>query len=169
MLRVRSRQSWGARAPRCGYGSFSQKAAYTFIHHSVTSVANVHTVAEEKAHMRYLQEIALSRDFCDISYSFVVFPSGRVYEGRGWKAIGAHTEGFNDDSHAFCFAGNYEVAVPTTAALRAAGKLHARGKRKGFIARVALILGHRDAVGAQTACPGKYLWARLHVIKRASR
>ena len=33
--------------------------------------------------------------YCDIAYSFLIGGDGKVYEGRGWDEIGAHTLGFN--------------------------------------------------------------------------
>lgn len=169
MLRIRSRATWRALPPDCSVASFSTPAAYTFIHHSVTPTAHIKTVEAEKAHMRYLQQIAFSRGFCDISYSFIIFPSGRVYEGRGWKKVGAHTEGYNSVAHAFCFAGNFETQAPSRKALEAAGALHKKGVRWHRIARNAVILGHRQAQGAATACPGKHLYDALGAIRKSAR
>lgn len=169
-LRVRSRRSWGAKPPESRSG-FSTPARYTFIHHTVTSfpAGEKAAVRQEKEHMRYLQQIAFGRDFADISYSFVIFPSGRVYEGRGWRVVGAHTDGSNSISHAFVFVGNYELDRPTKAALEAAAKLHKRGRRQGHIDPRAQILGHRQASGAATACPGTHLFHKLQAIREMAR
>ena len=119
--------------------------------------------------MRELQAIAFSRDFSDISYSFVIFPSGRVYRGRGWGVVGAHTEGSNSVTHAFCFVGNYELDRPTPQALESAAHLHRKGIRAGHIKPGGFIRGHREAPGAATACPGKNLFAKLDVIRQEAR
>ena len=83
--------------------------------------------------------------------------------------MGAHTEGYNDDAHAICFVGNYESQHPTQKALEAAAKIHKRGVRNRHVRRDARILGHRDAGGAATACPGSRLYARLGTIRHLSR
>ena len=41
-----------------------------------------------------------------------------VYEGRGWNTEGAHTCGFNKDSYAICFIGNFVDELPDKLALK---------------------------------------------------
>ena len=36
-----------------------------------------------------------TKKWCDVGYSFLIGGDGKVYEGRGWDEIGAHTFGFN--------------------------------------------------------------------------
>ena len=45
-----------------------------------------------------------TRGWNGIAYSFLIAPSGRIFEGRGWGRSGAHTEGRNSTAAAFCFA-----------------------------------------------------------------
>lgn len=184
------RKGWGAR-PATSTQRFTAPAKMTYVHHSVTSLppsyfdlleqsCKARTAAArkkardgyeriEKAHMRYLQEIAFGRGFSDISYSFVVFPSGNVYKGRGFKVVGAHTQGSNSTSHAICFVGNFEISKPTPEALESAGELHAHAIDKGHTVRGAPIKGHREAPGAATACPGRNLQTRLGTIRKAAK
>lgn len=143
-------------------------AAGTYIHHTVTS-GGFRTTKGERKHMRELQQIAFSRGFDDISYSFVIFRSGRVYKGRGWGVVGAHTEGSNSTSHAFCFVGNFESDRPTKKALESAAALHRRGIELKYIKRDGFIKGHRDAPGAATACPGANLYSVVETIKKKAR
>lgn len=169
-MRIRARRSWRAAAPRSGHLRFVAPATATYIHHSVTTAPSPDaTVAQEKAVMRQLQGIAFGRGFADISYSFVVFPSGRAYEGRGWKVVGAHTQGSNSTSHAIVFVGNFETARPTPKALLSAARIHKRGVRRGYISKSATIKGHREAPGAATACPGAHLFGKLHEIRALAR
>ena len=37
-------------------------------------------------------------DWVDIGYSFLVGEDGNIYEGRGWRASGAHCVGYNSKS-----------------------------------------------------------------------
>jgi peptidoglycan recognition protein len=166
-VKVISRKAWGAKPPRSARQKMTLPALGTYIHHTVT--ASKPGAPQERAHMRYLQEIAFGRGFADISYSFVIFPSGRVYRGRGWGVVGAHTEGSNSTTHAFSFVGNFESDRPTKDALEAAAALHRRGITLGHIKPTGFIKGHRDAPGAATACPGKNLYAQVDRIKQLSR
>ena len=103
--------------------------------------------------MRYLQQIAFSRGFADISYSYVIFRSGRVYEGRGFEVVGAHTLGHNAEI-GVAFVGNYEVDDPTNASVAALEKL-----RKHIGATLGKKVAHCKVYA--TACCGKKLRAKL--------
>lgn len=167
-MEVISRKAWGAKPARTARQKMTLPAKGTYIHHTVTS-GGKRTAAQEREHMRELQQIAFSRGFSDISYSFVIFPSGRVYRGRGWGVVGAHTAGSNSTAHAFSFVGNFESDRPTPDALETAAALHRRGIRLGRVKRDAFIRGHRDAPGAATACPGSKLYAQIDTIKKKAR
>jgi hypothetical protein len=105
-----------------------------------------------------------SKGWADIAYNFIIMPSGRVYRGRGWKRQGAHTEGRNDRSVAFCFAGNFEVEKPTDKALKSARKLRQKGIQERRLTPTVRTAGHRAAPGASTACPGQHLVNRIKEI-----
>jgi len=40
----------------------------------------------------------LFTDWDDIGYNFLIGENGLVYEGRGWKYVGAHRSGYNNRS-----------------------------------------------------------------------
>ena len=40
-----------------------------------------------------------SKGWSDIGYSFLIGGDGRVYEGRGWGRVGAHTYGYNSRAY----------------------------------------------------------------------
>lgn len=167
-VEIVSRKDWGAKPHRGTRSKMAMPAIGSFIHHTVTP-GGERTPAQERAHMRELQQIAFSRGFQDVSYSFVIFPSGRIYKGRGWGVVGAHTEGSNSVTHAFCFVGNFESDRPTKKALESAAHLHRVGIRSGHIRRGGFIKGHREAPGAATACPGKNLVSKLDTIRKEAR
>ena len=127
-----------------------------FIHHSVSPAPA--TKEGERAEMRNLQQIAFSRGFSDISYSFVVFPSGRIYEGRGKGVEGAHTLGYNDTAYGLCAAGNYETVRPTNELVKSLSWLRRRYLRLADKP----CRPHRAVYS--TACPGRHLVARLSDI-----
>ena len=45
--------------------------------------------------------------FYDISFNFLIAPTGDAYEGRGWDVVGAHTWRYNSISMGICIIGDY--------------------------------------------------------------
>jgi hypothetical protein len=154
--RVISRARWGAKPPKSRLGALASTRDGLFVHHTVSAAP--WSRKAERAEMRNLQQIAFSRGFSDISYSFIVFPSGRVYEGRGKGVEGAHTLGFNDTAYGAAAAGNYEVKVPSRRMVRSF-----RWLRREYLKLGSKPLRPHQAVSS-TACPGKHLVARLSRI-----
>lgn len=131
-------------------------APEVWIHHTAAPFSTTEPLFE-RSEMRQTQKFHQeTRGWNDIAYSFVVFPSGRVYEGRGWGVVGGHTEGYNSRSHGICFAGNFETQHPTVEALEAARALIHEGVQRGYVSRPFKLGGHRDTKA--TACPGKNLY-----------
>jgi hypothetical protein len=164
-----SRATWGAKPPKQALQRMAVPALYVFAHHSVTEASNG-TAADERRVMRELQAIAFGRGFRDISYSFAIFRSGRIYEGRGWAKVGAHTVAgdgtdYNAKSHGFVFVGNYENQTPTRAQLDAFRWLVKEGRRRGYVSSAPRIRGHRDVKA--TACPGRNVYAKMDYLRTA--
>lgn len=147
-LTIRSRSDWGARKASGVSLSHWNQDTITIVHHTASAFTG-RTLDEERNEMRTIQNFHMNqRGWNDIGYHYVIFPSGRVYEGRGRDVVGAHAPGYN--THAgICFAGNYQEQVPTPAALRSYDNLRnllgLRGKEKA----------HGSVYS--TACPGKNL------------
>ena len=59
----------------------------------------------------------------DIGYSFVIGGDGRIYEGRGWGRVGAHTKGQNSVSYGIGFIGNFMTSNPSAAMITAYERL----------------------------------------------
>ena len=123
-----------------------------------------------------------SRGWSDVGYNFLVDRFGRIWEGRyggvDRPVVGAHTLGYNDDAFAMSAIGNFETAQPSAAMLDAYGRLFAwklslHGVRAGSTRQwvtkryLPAINGHRDV--GQTACPGRYLYAKIPTIRQARR
>ena len=68
-------------------------------------------------------DISLFKGYYDIAYSFLIDSNGVVYEGRGWNTEGGHTCGFNKQSYAICFIGNFMDALPDKLALKGTYKI----------------------------------------------
>ena len=119
-----------------------------------------------------------SRGWSDIGYNFLVDRFGRIWEGRyggiDKAVVGAHTLGYNDYAFAMSAIGNFDVVQPPEVMLQAYGALFAwklglHGVNPASMSqqvgrtKFAAINGHRDA--GSTACPGRYLYAKLANIR----
>lgn len=98
-----------------------------------------------------------------IGYSFIIGPSGRVYEGQG-NTIGAHTAGHNSSSLGICFLGEFTDSLPLPMAMIAAADLLRHLVAVGGVAKDFALRGHRDV--SATACPGSALYRDLPVLRR---
>ncbi|MGH3506769.1 MAG: FG-GAP-like repeat-containing protein, partial [Nocardioidaceae bacterium] len=172
---IYSRADWGAdeRLTDCcvEYGEVHAG----FVHHTVN--ANDYTRAETPAVLRGIYAYhTQSRGWRDIGYNFLIDKFGRIWEGRAGgislPVIGAHTLNYNEYAFAASAVGNFETAHPSSSMVDAyarlmAWKLSLHGVRPGSRQLVGgtvfnAINGHRDA--AQTACPGRYLYAKVPTI-----
>ncbi|MCW2762612.1 MAG: N-acetylmuramoyl-L-alanine amidase, family 2, partial [Marmoricola sp.] len=119
-----------------------------------------------------------SRGWRDIGYNYLVDRFGRIWEGRyggvGSPVVGAHTLGYNEVSFAMSAIGNYDIAAPPQVVLNAFARLFAWKLSlyniRADASRVYVknrwlrgINGHRDV--GQTACPGRYLYAKLPDVR----
>ena len=174
-----SRAQWGADESMRDSGSLRYYEVHAgFVHHTVN--ANTYSEADVPALMRSIYAYhTRSRGWSDIGYNFLVDRFGRVWEGRyggvDRAVVGAHTLGYNEYSFAISAIGNFDITQPSDAVLRAYGavfawKLSLHGVSAASPAQVVgrksfqAINGHRDA--DQTACPGKYLYAQLPLIRQ---
>lgn len=66
----------------------------------------------------------------DIGYNFLIGGDGRVYVGRDWDHIGAHTYGYNSKAVAFSLIGSFMNKTPSNTMLNTVHKLLACGISK---------------------------------------
>lgn len=147
------RAAWGARPPKSPPERIPTPTPELWIHHFGTEQ---HGAEGMRAIQTYHMD---TKGWNDFAYSFAVDDDGAVYEGRGFGIAGGHTKGRNTVSHAIVFMGNLDARQPTEAAMASARWLIQEGIRQG--AWRGVTGGHRDAPGARTACPGRYLYARI--------
>ena len=176
---IYSRAQWGADERLRDKGSLHYFEVHAgFVHHTVN--ANDYSREEVPGILRSIYAYhTKSRGWSDVGYNYLVDRFGRIWEGRyggvDRPVVGAHTLGYNDDSFAMSAIGNFEIAQPTQAMIEAyaalfAWKLSLHGvsatSTKQWVTKkyFAAINGHRDA--GSTACPGKYLYAKLPVIRQ---
>ncbi len=173
-----SRAQWGADERMRDKSSLRYGEVHAgFVHHTVN--ANGYKRSDVPAILRGIYAYhTQSRGWSDIGYNFLVDRFGRIWEGRyggvGRPAVGAHTLGYNEYAFAMSAIGNYETTRPSTATIDAyarllAWKLSLHGVSASSTSQrvgsryFPAINGHRDA--AQTACPGRYLYAKLSTIR----
>jgi hypothetical protein len=151
-----TKAEWGARPPDYR-NSMPTPSPRFYDHHA--AVESTDDAQEVRAHQQFHMD---SRGWSDIAYNFLIpdpATGNLVYEGRGVGVQGGHTQGENTESHAFCILGNFEVDRPAATTLELAAKLMAAGIKEKWWNNN--ILGHRDAAGASTSCPGRYWYEKL--------
>ncbi|MEV6817842.1 N-acetylmuramoyl-L-alanine amidase [Nocardiopsis dassonvillei] len=156
MVSIRSRSSWGARAPRSiSRTTWSARRGFT-VHHSA---------GPPTQSVRSIQDFHMDgRQWSDVGYNLLVDDAGTAYEGRGWLVIGAHAAPYNTSHIGVCFIGSDGDA--TDAAKRTIRALYDEAcERAG---RRLSITGHRDL--NSTTCPGGdlYQWVRAGMPTNAT-
>ena len=176
---IYSRKQWGANERMRDRGSLHYFEVHAgFVHHTVN--ANAYTRAEVPGILRSIYAYhTQSLGWSDVGYNYLVDKFGRIWEGRAGgvdrPVVGAHTLGYNDWSFAMSAIGNYETVGPRDAMLQAYGSLFAwklslhgvdASSDRQWVGKryFKAINGHRDA--GSTACPGRYLYAKLPVIRQ---
>lgn len=176
--KIYSRAQWGANESMRDPRSLRYNEVHAgFVHHTVNS--NTYTREQVPGIVRSIYAYhTQSKGWSDVGYNFLVDKFGRIWEGRyggvDRPAVGAHTLGYNDYAFAMSAIGNFETTQPPDAVLDAYARLFAwklslhgidaasTSQRVGSRTFPA-INGHRDA--GSTACPGKYLYAKIPVIR----
>lgn len=162
--RVRSRRSWGAGPVKAQRHQLGPRSV-PVVHHTAGAygITAKSSAAEERAVLRQIQAAHRGRGFADIGYSEIVFPSGRVYNGRGFYRAPAAAAYANAGHWHISIVGNYETSQPTEASVKAVrSRIRAFRRRSGSKRRA---IGHFQANQIavqfsplnQTACPGKNL------------
>ncbi|EDW93054.1 peptidoglycan-recognition protein LC isoform X4 [Drosophila yakuba] len=94
-----------------------------------------------------------------IGYNFLVGGDGRVYEGRGWDYVGAHTKGYNRGSIGISFIGTFTSRKPNERQLKACQLLLEEGVRLEKLTTNYRLYGHRQLSATQS--PGDELYKIL--------
>ncbi len=160
-MKLAPRRAWKPDHPAGSAVALPAKEAW--LHHTAAP-GTWSTPAEEMAAMRALERIAWQRFRTTVSYTAVIFPSGRAYEGCGVGRLGSHTAHRNSISLGVAFAGDFTETEPTPAALNTAAELLVEFVQLGALTVPAFTGGHRDLKA--TACPGDRLYAALPGINQ---
>jgi peptidoglycan recognition protein len=154
-----ARETWGGKAAGA---VMARPALGVVIHHSYRpDVPASATQEQEMEHMRAIERYHLHQRWAGIGYNFLIFQSGRLYEGRGWGRTGAHAgQPANRERIGVCFVIDGDVREPSTAAWEAARALILAGIAQGDLPRDYEVTGHRDHMDGRT-CPGARVYAVL--------
>ncbi|EDV51163.1 peptidoglycan-recognition protein LC isoform X2 [Drosophila erecta] len=94
-----------------------------------------------------------------VGYNFLVGGDGRVYEGRGWDYVGAHTKGYNRGSIGISFIGTFTTRKPNERQLKACQLLLEEGVHLQKLNPDYRLYGHRQLSATQS--PGAELYKIL--------
>jgi N-acetylmuramoyl-L-alanine amidase len=135
-----------------------------YLHQSVTSNRRRNR-AEERQHMRDLEQAHLARGFLTLGYNFVLFPSGRLYEGRGPHGLPAAQGGHNSGTLAIACVGDYRTDKLTR---RMKARLIVAAVNTRLRRGVRLVGGHREApnLRERTECPAANVMRWLPALAR---
>lgn len=151
------RSTWGAVPPKFRPSFVAPSRRKFFVVH--------HSGAPSSQTAKDIQHWCMvGRGFADIDYNFLVDQSGKIYEGRGWDVIGAHTAGYNTSGAGVCIIGNDQASE--------AARISVRWLYDAYVRRAGHHLelrGHRQLATTGTVCPGDkvYAWVKggLQVAK----
>lgn len=173
MFYIRARKLW-TKNPHVGFDhtDWRRRSVDVFVHHTADSgpVGGARaTIEQEKAYLQRIEAFHMKppRGYRAIGYSYLVMRSGRVYEGRGFEAVGAHTLDPKDADRdkvfventeiGICFPMNGEKQKLTRRQILAFKALKVRLRLYGC--RLDKQYPHHAAFA--TSCPGKYVVEQL--------
>ncbi|KPJ05907.1 Peptidoglycan-recognition protein LB [Papilio xuthus] len=153
-----SRVEWGAQSPT-SITNLTLPVPYVIIHHTYEPGA-CYSLLECSSAMRSIQNYHQgTQGWADIGYNFAVGGDGSIYEGRGWKAVGAHAAGYNSVSIGIVLIGDFVSQLPPAQQMELTKELIEVGVELGYISKEYSLIGHRQV--RSTECPGDALFQEI--------
>ena len=193
---VTTRAEWGANASYMSWDPEYARAGHVVVHH--TAGTNSYSAGQSASIVRGIYYYhAVTLDWGDIGYNFLVDKFGTVFEGRsgsvaapaGKMSIGAHARGVNTGTMGISMMGDYSAVSPSDAQLSSVGKMAGWFLKRAGISDVTgwaglhvwtteryqagstismpRILGHRDV--GYTTCPGNVGYPKLGAIRAIAK
>ncbi|XP_030649759.1 N-acetylmuramoyl-L-alanine amidase-like [Chanos chanos] len=156
-----ARCTWGAK-PFIGSPSYlSLPVSYVILHHTASPSQPCTSFDACAANMRSMQSYHQNTNgWSDIGYNFVAGGDGNMYEGRGWKWVGAHAYGWNSKSLGVSIIGDYTSRLPSSSTINMVRYQFSDCAKSGGRASYSYILyGHRQV--DSTSCPGNSLFNEM--------
>ncbi|XP_055324772.1 peptidoglycan-recognition protein LB isoform X2 [Sitodiplosis mosellana] len=157
-LEIVSRAEWGAKEPK-DIEFINKTVPFVIIHHShLPPYCNTSElcIGAMQGMQRFHQ---IDRGWFDIGYHFAVGGDGKVYEGRGFNVVGAHSPGYNTKSIGICLIGDWQEVVPPKEMLQAAQDLISYAIEQKYLSTNYTLYGHRQV--RATTCPGPALFNEI--------
>ena len=189
---VTTRAEWGANASYMSWDPDYASAGHVVVHH--TAGTNNYSAGQSASIVRGIYYYhAVTLDWGDIGYNFLIDKYGTVFEGRsgsvaapaGEMSVGAHARGVNTGTMGLSMMGDYSSVSPSEAQLHSVGRMagwflkragitDANGRaglhvwtteryQAGSTISMPRILGHRDV--GYTTCPGNVGYSKLGTIR----
>lgn len=167
------RRGWGANEDLMTWPPEYQPPHQIVLHHTATPNTGQDPAAMVRAIYYYH---AVTRNWGDIGYNYLIDPMGNIYEGRagGENVIGGHARGFNEGTIGIALIGDYQQEQPPDAMMQALADLaawlcdhhHIAPLERSTLHDVILpnLAAHRDT--KPTTCPGDYVYARLPALRQ---
>ena len=193
---VTTRAEWEANASYMSWDPEYARAGHVVVHH--TAGTNNYSAGQSASIVRGIYYYhAVTLDWGDIGYNFLVDKFGTVFEGRsgsvaapaGRMSIGAHARGVNTGTMGISMMGDYSTVSPSDAQLSSVGKMAGWFLKRAGISDVTgwaglhvwtteryqagstismpRILGHRDV--GYTTCPGNVGYSKLGAIRAIAK
>ncbi|XP_030570292.1 peptidoglycan-recognition protein LC isoform X4 [Drosophila novamexicana] len=146
---------WDGRMSRPSLEPLKLPVDRVIIAHTVTEGCDTLDVCSYRVRVMQAYHMDIL-DWEQVGYNFMVGGDGRVYVGRGWDFIGAHTIKYNRSSIGIAFIGSFDKINATELQLRACQLLLADGVRLKKLTPDYKIYGHRQLLATQS--PGDKLY-----------
>nr|AFM38195.1 peptidoglycan-recognition protein S2-like protein [Anasa tristis] len=91
--------------------------------------------------IRGIESWHINVGFTAIGYNFLIAGDGYIYEGRGWKKVGAHTKGINCKSIGIGFVGDFNKDQLLPSMVEAYNILVEEGVRRGELTQDYTMIG----------------------------
>lgn len=171
-----SQEEWRTGLPSPNYTRSFHQVNHNIIHHSAGSNTNTNYTQVVRDIYLYHTEV---NGWSDIGYNYLIAQDGTVYDGRDPadgsqdEVRGAHFCGSNTGTLGICLLGNFETAVPSSAAFSSLTSMLTYqlllqnndpfDTHDHPLGRLGSIAGHRD--GCATLCPGENVFNMLEESK----
>jgi N-acetyl-anhydromuramyl-L-alanine amidase AmpD len=139
-----------------------EKIKYLIVHHTATNRDRTTFEAVKRYHTQV-------RGWEDIGYHWFINGKGELKKGRDEQWVGAHckTPGYsmNFQSLGIALTGNFEIENPAKEQIATLDDLLGRLRTKYSIPKEN-VLGHKEAEGTSTLCPGKNFLPYLRTYRK---
>jgi len=165
-----SRAGWGADESLMKWEPEYRQPVKVIIHHTVTYIPD--SLATIRAIYYYH---AVTRDWGDIGYNYLIDEQGNIYEGRegGEGVVAGHARGCNEGSIGIGLMGDFSSRPMSPSMESALIEMLAwiadrygiapQGRAPAWGLELPNIIGHRDV--ASTSCPGEQVYRRLPYLR----